>query len=146
MGQLEVSRRAVVVGAGALAVGVTACSTYGTPTAQPGTAARTAAPSSGAGGGAAPLAREADIPVGAGTIFPAQQVVVTQPTAGVFKAFSAICTHQGCVVATVSGGTINCDCHGSKFKITDGSVVHGPATQPLAAKAVAVQGDSLVVT
>jgi Rieske Fe-S protein len=149
MGDLEVSRRAVVagvvVGTGALALGATACSTYGTPTVPPTAAAQSAAPASGAGGAVAPLARKADIPVGAGTIFASQQVVITQPADGTFKAFSAVCTHQGCIVATVTGGTINCDCHGSKFKITDGSVVAGPATRPLAAKAVVAQGDSLVV-
>lgn len=145
MGDHEVSRRTVVVGigAGALALGATSCSTYGTPTA--GTTAATQ-PSGGAGGGAAPLATKEDIPVGGGTIFSEQQVVVTQPADGDFKAFSAVCTHQGCLVDTVSGGTINCPCHGSKYKITDGSVVRGPATRPLAPKSVVVQGDSLLVT
>jgi Rieske Fe-S protein len=76
------------------------------------------------------------VPVGGGTVFPDQSVVVTQPTPGEFRAFSAICTHQGCTVNAVSGGTINCPCHGSKFNITDGSVAAGPAKAPLAAKQV----------
>jgi Rieske Fe-S protein len=148
MGDHKVSRRAVVVGAGAgaLALGVTSCSTYGTPAAGTTAATQPVGPSSGAGGGAAPLAKKGDIPVGGGTIFPDEQVVVTQPADGDFKAFSAVCTHQGCLVNIVKGGTINCPCHGSKYKITDGSVVNGPATQPLPPKSVAVQGDSLVVT
>jgi Rieske Fe-S protein len=68
------------------------------------------------------LAKTSDIPVGGGKIFKAEKVVVTQPKAGEFRAFSAICTHQGCPVGSVSGGTINCPCHGSKFKIADASV------------------------
>ena len=142
MAHHEVGRRAFVAGAGALALGTAACSTYGTPRA--GTTASTGA--SGGDGSVAPLAKTADIPVGGGTVFPDQQVVVTEPAAGEFKAFSAVCTHEGCLVDAVSGGTINCPCHGSRYKITDGSVVHGPATKPLAAKSVVVQGDSLVVT
>jgi Rieske Fe-S protein len=71
------------------------------------------------------------IPVGGGTVFPAHGVVITQPTPGVFLAFSTTCTHQGCTVRAVAGGTINCFCHGSRFRITDGSVAGGPATRPL---------------
>jgi Rieske Fe-S protein len=71
-------------------------------------------------------------------------VVVTQPTAGSFKAFTAVCTHQGCTVGSVSGGAIHCPCHGSAFSIKDGSVVNGPATQPLAAVSIKVEGTSIV--
>ena len=70
--------------------------------------------------------------------------MITQPQAGSFKAFTAVCTHQGCIVSTVSGGTINCPCHGSKFSIKDGSVVNGPATRPLAPIAIKVEGTSIV--
>jgi Rieske Fe-S protein len=145
MGDHTVSRRTVVVGmgAGALALGASSCSTYGTPAARTTGAAQPAGPSSGA---AVPLAKKEDIPVGGGTVFPDDEVVVTQPADGEFKAFSAVCTHQGCLVNTVSGGTINCPCHGSKYKITDGSVVAGPAPRPLAPKSVVVQGDSLLVS
>ena len=80
------------------------------------------------------LARTSDIPVGGGEIFADQGVVVTQPTAGEFKAFGPICTHQGCPVTNVDGGTINCTCHNSRFSIEDGSVKAGPATKPLPAK------------
>ena len=71
--------------------------------------------------------------------------MITQPTEGTFKAFSSICTHARCPVADVTD-TINCNCHGSKFSITDGSVVNGPATQPLPARTVAVTGDSVSVS
>ncbi|MCX5335245.1 MULTISPECIES: Rieske (2Fe-2S) protein [unclassified Streptomyces] len=89
------------------------------------------------------LAKTSEIPVGGGKIFKDQKVVVTQPKEGEFKAFTNICTHQQCPVANVDGGTINCTCHGSKFSITDGSVENPPATQPLAEKKIAVQGDSI---
>ncbi|MER5599088.1 Rieske (2Fe-2S) protein [Streptomyces sp. NPDC002265] len=89
------------------------------------------------------LAKTADIPVGGGTIFAAEMVVVTQPEKGEFKAFSNICTHRQCPVANVSDGTINCTCHGSRFSITDGSVAHPPATQPLPEKKITVEGDAI---
>jgi Rieske Fe-S protein len=89
-------------------------------------------------------AKTSELAVGGGTIFAAGQAVVTQPTAGTFKAFSSICTHAGCPVAAVTD-TISCNCHGSKFSISDGSVVTGPATAPLPARTVTVSGDSLSV-
>ncbi|MBC2903277.1 Rieske (2Fe-2S) protein [Streptomyces cupreus] len=84
-----------------------------------------------------------DIPVGGGKIFKDEQVVVTQPEDGEFKAFSSTCTHQQCTVATVSDGTINCTCHGSRFNITDGSVARPPATRPLPEKEITVEGNSI---
>lgn len=95
------------------------------------------------GGAGEELARTADIPVGGGRIFKDQKVVVTQPQEGDFKAFSAVCTHQGCIVSSVSDETIDCACHGSKFKITDGAVVRGPATEPLPAEEIKVSGNSI---
>ncbi|MHC0432870.1 Rieske (2Fe-2S) protein [Streptomyces sp. O3] len=89
------------------------------------------------------LARTADIPEGGGTVFKDQKVVVTQPTPGEFKAFSSTCTHQGCTVRDVKGGTINCPCHGSKFDQADGSVANGPATRPLPAARITVEGDTI---
>lgn len=88
------------------------------------------------------LASTGDIPVGGGAVFQAEQVVITQPTPGEFRAYSAVCTHQGCVVNDVVGGTINCNCHGSKFGL-DGSVSQGPASAPLPAVAVKVTGDQI---
>jgi nitrite reductase/ring-hydroxylating ferredoxin subunit len=86
------------------------------------------------------LGAAADIPVGGGAVFAAQKVVVTQPTKGDFKGFSAVCTHQGCVVANVADGTINCPCHGSHFSIEDGSVESGPAPSPLEEVPVTIKG------
>ena len=90
------------------------------------------------------LARTADIPVGGGKILTDKKIVITEPQSGTFKAFTAVCTHQGCIVDTVSGGTINCPCHGSKFSIANGSVVNGPAPSPLAPVSIEVQGTSIV--
>ena len=83
--------------------------------------------------------------MGGGKIFAAQKVVVTQPSAGDFKAFSAICTHMGCTVDQVANGTIDCPCHGSEFSITNGAVQAGPAPSPLPAKAITVTGDNIML-
>jgi Rieske Fe-S protein len=85
-------------------------------------------------GGPQPLAKVADIPAGGGVIV--QNVVLTKDQSGKVNAFSATCTHQGCAVTAVSGGTINCPCHGSKFDAASGRPVAGPASKPLAAVAV----------
>jgi len=143
-----VSRRAAVLGAATLAT-TTACATYGrrpedsAPAAAPPAAA---APSGAAAGApAAALTATADVPVGGGIVLPDQQIVITQPTAGQFKGFSAICTHQGCTVNAVADGAIKCPCHGSSFAVADGSVVTGPARKPLPPRAVKVDGTSVTL-
>jgi Rieske Fe-S protein len=111
-----------------------------------GQSASAPAPSSsepGSSGGSRVLAVTSEIPVGGGKILSAQKIVITQPQAGSFDAFTAICTHLGCTVNTVADGTIDCPCHGSKFSISDGTVVNGPATAPLARINITVQGNSI---
>ncbi|GAA0254792.1 hypothetical protein GCM10009539_44980 [Cryptosporangium japonicum] len=81
--------------------------------------------------------------MGGGKIFTAEKVVVTQPTAGTYQGFSAVCTHQGCTVSSVTGGEIVCNCHQSHFSATDGSVVSGPAKTALPSKTVTVSGDAI---
>ncbi|MET9432018.1 Rieske (2Fe-2S) protein [Streptomyces sp. NPDC003036] len=145
-----VGRRAVVAAAGGagLAAVLTACggsdspapSGAGQPAAGTGSTGTTGG-AGGAGGAGQVLAKTADIPEGGGKVF--GEVVVTQPRAGEFKAFSAKCTHAGCAVKDVADGVINCPCHGSKFDATDGSVKAGPATSPLAAAPITVDGDSI---
>jgi Rieske Fe-S protein len=142
------SRRAVIKHAGLAAAalaGLSACTNYGAPTGGEPSGAATSAGGGGTSQAAGLTAKTADIPVGGGTIFAEAQTVITQPTAGEFKAFTSICTHQQCPVAEVAGGTINCKCHGSKYSITDGSVVNPPAPSPLAAKKVTVEGDTVRV-
>jgi len=85
-----------------------------------------------------------DVPVGGGIVLTDEQVVITQPTEGEFHVFTAICTHAGCPVARVST-EIECDCHGSRFSIEDGSVVGGPAPSPLAEADFEVAGDRITV-
>ena len=99
---------------------------------------------SGGGGGSDVLVTTAEVPEGGGVILPDAEVVVTQPTAGDFKAFSAICTHQGCTVGDVAGGVIICPCHGSQFSVEDGSVTAGPAPSPLPEVAITVDGKNVV--
>jgi Rieske Fe-S protein len=87
------------------------------------------------------LAKTADVPVGSGVIL--NDIVLTQPTSGVFKGFSTVCPHAGCNVSKIEDGNIVCPCHGSRFSL-EGAVVKGPAKGPLETKAVSVQGDSIV--
>ncbi|MER0444827.1 Rieske (2Fe-2S) protein [Streptomyces sp. Edi4] len=145
------TRRTVLATAGAAAA-LAGCSNSGdgggstTPTpSAPGTPATPAQSSPPASQPAHALAKTSDIPVGGGKIFADQKVVVTQPRAGTFKGFSAICTHQGCTVSSVSGGTINCPCHGSKYHVADASVAHGPATRPLPARQITVDKGSILL-
>ncbi|NKZ03964.1 Rieske (2Fe-2S) protein [Actinomadura latina] len=139
------SRRGLLIGAGLAGVAglAAACGGSGDGAGFGG--------SGGSGGGDAgtdaggALAAASEIPVGGGKVFEDAEVVVCQPQQGRFTAFSASCTHRGCSVGSVSGGTINCPCHGSKFKISDGSVVNPPADEPLKKKNVTVQDGKIML-
>lgn len=141
------TRRAVLIGTcgAACATALAACSTYsaGGPAVAP--VPNPPAGPSPAPGAATPVAATADVPVGGGTVLPDQDLVLTQPAAGEFQAFSATCTHQGCAVGEVTDGVIVCPCHGSRFAIGDGSVVEGPASRPLERRTIEIQGDSIVL-
>ncbi|MEV4198777.1 Rieske (2Fe-2S) protein [Micromonospora globbae] len=145
------TRRVLLAGAGAVGAAVVLAACGGDDTgggATGPTSGGPAVPSTGdAGGGdrqgAQSLATTTDIPLGGGKVLAAEGVVITQPSPGEFKGFDPICTHQGCPVSNVDGGTINCTCHFSKFSIEDGSVKAGPATKPLPAKPVKVVGDQI---
>ncbi|NUT36697.1 MAG: Rieske (2Fe-2S) protein [Hamadaea sp.] len=142
------TRRALFAGAGAVgAAAMLAACSDDSPASTPN-GATTSAPAGGttggtSGGAAGGIAKTSEIPVGGGKVISASGVVVTQPVAGTFKAFDHMCTHQQCPVASVDGGTINCDCHFSKFSISDGSVVSPPATQALPEKKIVVEGDTI---
>jgi Rieske Fe-S protein len=139
-----------------LAGAVSACSSGGSSSSSAGTGetlpstAPASTPSSSSSAGTSGkasdvLATTSEIPVGSGMIFTAQKVVVTQPASGEFKAFSAVCTHMGCIVSKIANGTIDCPCHGSQYSIKSGAVVAGPAPAPLPAQAIKVSGSDIIL-
>jgi Rieske Fe-S protein len=147
------SRRALFAGAGAIGASavLAACGSDG-PDGGPGPAA----PPGGNGDngdngdnggeqGDGVLTTTGEVEVGGGVILTQQRVVITQPSEGDFRGFSAICTHEGCLVATVNDGTITCPCHGSRFSIEDGSVMQGAIAGqgPLAAVDIEVDGSEI---
>lgn len=155
----DVTRRTLLRGAtvGGIALPLLAACGGGDSTSSPGSSdpssaddprSSSAASSSGDPGGSSSgiTVSASDVPVGGGTVLAKDKVVVVQPTKGDFKAYTAVCTHQGCTVGKVEGGQIVCPCHGSHFSIKDGSPVSGPAPAPLAAKKVTVKGSQISVT
>jgi len=152
--QRGASRRGVLMGVGLAGIGgaVAGCSTAAVPF--DGTDGGTVphdeevpSPSMAPNGRlmAIQVASAADIPVGGGMIIAKDNIVVTQPAAGEFKAFSVVCPHVGCLLDKVANGTIDCPCHGSTFRISDGGVVTGPATQPLTPVPITVTGGMITM-
>lgn len=155
------TRRGVLLGVGMAGIGLAGCSTAAVPydsneagvapgaqpaaTSSSGMADGAAAPSGGTASAATLLGLVKDIPVGGGMVFMNEKVVVTQPAKGEFRAFSAVCTHVGCVCNKVANGTIDCPCHGSEFKITDGAVVTGPAPAPLPPRTISVTDGKIML-
>ncbi|MFE6842702.1 Rieske (2Fe-2S) protein [Streptomyces sp. NPDC057686] len=134
------ARRTVLKGAAAIAGAVgggtvlAACSTES---------------NSGSGSPAVPaapveLGAASEVPVGGSKLFRNEKLVVSCPAEGQYKAFSAQCTHAGCVLDKIVEGEGNCPCHGSRFDVTTGKVLRGPAADPLPAVPVRAEGGKLV--
>ena len=148
-----VNRRRVLGGATASVLGLpvlAACggddsSTASDPSTSPSTDSSGSAEPSAEPGAATALAATSDVPVGGCAVFSDEKVVITQPAEGEFKAFSSVCTHQGCTVSASSDGVIPCGCHGSEFSLEDGSVIAGPATAPLSEVEITIEGDSITL-
>jgi Rieske Fe-S protein len=142
------TRRAVVLATAAATAGIAtvlgACGRSGGRPDATSVPASASAPATGAGCGQA-IVRTSEIPVGGGAVFPDRRVVVTQPSPGEFRGFGIVCTHDGCELDRVSDGTINCPCHGSRYSITDGSVVQGPARTGLRRETVSVENECVVL-
>ncbi|GAA1369097.1 Rieske (2Fe-2S) protein [Streptomyces beijiangensis] len=135
MSGLPAARRTVLKGAalaGAAGVGLTACSTG----SKGGASATPTAP--------VDLGAADAVPVGGAVLFRDQKLVVSSPAKGEYKAFSATCTHQGCVLDKVEKTEGSCPCHGSRFDVTTGKVLQGPATKPLPEVPVRATGGKLI--
>ena len=142
MTENSASRRNVLLGVAAAGVAAPVVAACGSSTGSSNDKTGSSGSSSGSSGGIS----TSEIPVGGGKVFTTEQIVVTQPTAGVFKAFSAVCTHQGCLVNKVADKQIQCPCHFTHYSIEDGSVESGPAPKPLPEKTVKLTGDTLTVS
>ncbi|MFI8772320.1 Rieske (2Fe-2S) protein [Gordonia sp. NPDC062954] len=137
---ITIGRRKVLGGAAAVA-GAAALAACGSDDSTDSASTTTAdADSSGAesSGDGGLLPDAASIAVGGGVVMEAVKTVVTHPADGEYNAFSAVCTHKGCTVSDVTDNEIICPCHGSKFSAEDGSVIEGPATEPLASRPISV--------
>jgi Rieske Fe-S protein len=137
------TRRSALTGAAAVAAGAVAGYLLGRNSdaaraAAPGTAANAYGPAKQA---TTVLAKASEVR-GAGVV--AHGVVLTRDGSGTVHGVSAVCTHQGCTVSSPHDGVVNCPCHGSRFDASTGKVLRGPATRPLPAVPVSVQGDDVV--
>ncbi len=144
-------RLAGTVGVGVAAASISACGgsggsesggSGGEETAEKTTAEKTTAEKAGGSG----IAAESDVKPGSAMKFKdgGEDAVLVHLENGDFVAYSAVCTHQGCVVA-YKDGQLACPCHGSVFDPANGGeAVTGPAEQPLPEIPVKVQDGNVV--
>lgn len=144
----EISRRGVIAGVGAAGVlaGLAACSSD--ESAESGVTATTPAATPAAAGQV--IAKVSDVPVGTAFAFNSPidgtPGYLMQPKSGTFVAYSAVCTHEGCVVNYVADSKMFlCPCHGANYD-DQGNVTRGPARSPLQQFAVAISGDNVVLS
>ena len=147
----ELDRRGLLKAAcaGCAAVGLSACG-GGTKSAAPTKAPPTTAGNPTTAGTSSPastgIVALADIPVGSsvpGRAPSGQKLLLSRPTATTVVAFSATCTHQGCIVEA-DGAKLSCPCHGSSFDAFTGKVLGGPAQSDLHPFAVKISGADVV--
>ncbi len=136
LGEVRANRRIVFSGLGALGIAAALAGCGG-------------GDDGGGGGGTevatgAELAGTSEVPVGGGLILADEKIVITQPTAGEFVAFSAVCTHQGLLVTSVDGDTIRCANHGTSYSAQTGEVEGGPAPSGLEKVEITVEGDTIL--
>jgi cytochrome b6-f complex iron-sulfur subunit len=101
-----------------------------------------------AAGGKVLVGTTADIPAGAGKVVAmgSTPAIVVNTEQGV-KAYSAICTHLGCVVAWNDMiGAIQCPCHDGRFSPASGAVIGGPPPAPLPPINAAVEDDQIFLS
>jgi len=115
------------------------------PAAPSSADASSQAPSSPAAPAGEVLGPVDQVAVGSGVVYDGPKVVVTQPTQGDVRGFTAVCPHQGCLVSEVTNNEILCPCHGSLFSAEDGAVLTGPATSGLAPVDVSVVDNQVVL-
>ncbi len=89
-----------------------------------------------------------DFPVGTGKVVSVadKPVIVVNTQAGGVKAFSAICTHLGCVVYWhPEKNVIHSPCHDGLFSPVTAAVISGPPPRPLPAYELAIKGGKVYV-
>jgi nitrite reductase/ring-hydroxylating ferredoxin subunit len=139
-----ISRRGVI----ASAVGVSAVAALSACSPEVSNLTSTPEPAAPTTSEPVAVAKTTDIPVGSGKKFDVEgvQILITQPRAGEFRGFSAICTHAGFVMNNMANSEIKCDNHGAVYSADDGSVLSGPAPRALGKVTVTVEGDDVLVS
>jgi nitrite reductase/ring-hydroxylating ferredoxin subunit len=139
-----ISRRGVITSA----VGLSAVAALSACSTEVSKLTSTPAPEAPATTSPVAVAKTSDIPIGSGKKFDVEGVpiLITQPTAGEFRGFSAVCTHAGFVMTNMANAEIKCDNHGAVYSADDGSVLSGPAPRALGKVTVTVEGDDLLVS
>jgi cytochrome b6-f complex iron-sulfur subunit len=89
-----------------------------------------------------------DFAIGTGKVVPVDNkpVIIVNTSVGGVKAFSAICTHLGCVVDwDKKRGVIHSPCHDGLFNPVTGAVVGGPPPRPLPPYELAIKDGKVYV-
>jgi nitrite reductase/ring-hydroxylating ferredoxin subunit len=139
-----ISRRGVI----ASAVGVSVVAALSACSTEVSNLTSTPAPDEPKTSAPVAVAKTTDIPIGSGKKFDVEgvQILITQPRAGEFRGFSAVCTHAGFVMSNVANSEIKCDNHGAVYSADDGSVLSGPAPVALGKVTVTIEGDDVLVS